>query len=341
MKRPSALRGAIGAVLLLAGTFLGAAEADLLRFIPAGVDYLVSVNVEKLLQSKGFESLRRQSDFLQDSISDFEDDYRLKLADCRRVIWVGGGRYIRGVLVETTVSEAALGERLEPLRKKKRFREASLRGKKVFVVKTGESIPTERREIVILYLTPTVVLASENGYLQYFLQGIDAPWQMKERFTSPAGDPLAWGFVSVQRLVQGSKKKNPLQAGLLNGLRSVFGSVDLVGNAGTDLLIQTAADCRDANSAQMLRGNVVNYLAIGSVLVFGDNPDLGAEVLSKIKISPKGNQLVGRALLEEPLLKRLGEYFGTQAAKRMIPPDPIPGTGSAPKPAALPVGPRK
>lgn len=88
-------------LLAVAGASLRAAAPELLKFVPAGTEYLVSVNLERLREVPGLRAALESNEDVASRLAEFENTYNLKLEDCRQLLFVGGGKCLRGMLVET------------------------------------------------------------------------------------------------------------------------------------------------------------------------------------------------------------------------------------------------
>ena len=98
----------MAAALLAAGCMLSlAAENALLKYIPAGTEYTVSVNLANLRALPGYAEITRMA---KDQLEMFQTQYGISPESCSRLLFAGGGRKLRGLLIETTAPGAKLGE---------------------------------------------------------------------------------------------------------------------------------------------------------------------------------------------------------------------------------------
>ena len=140
-------------LLLLAFAAVTAAAGDaLLKYIPAGTEYAVSVDADALRKLSFFKELSTNSD-AKTFLEDFERDYNIRLEDCSELLFVGGGRRLRGMLAETRLSEQALASRLRKFGD--RFSISAEGGRKLYCLLSADSIVSSRITIALTYLSTT------------------------------------------------------------------------------------------------------------------------------------------------------------------------------------------
>lgn len=320
------MKSILTGLCLLAFAVLDAAAGDsLLKYIPAGTEYVVSVDVAALRQLPLFRTLAESDNpDVKAYRETFERDYSLRLDDCTELLFAGGGKRLRGLLAATQVPEQELAARLQ--RHGERFSVSAEQGRRLYCLMSTESIPSRRRTIAATYLEPQTVLATEREYVAPFLAGLAAPAVSRARLAqAPAGDPPAWSFINVEALNAGKKKKkNDLSGMILNGIRTIALTFDVTGG-GTGWRLAGDALCTDPGSAQLVAMQLPIYLQFGASLLFSDDPALGAEFLKQVKITPDQDRVRFELNVSQPLGERLKSYLESQAKKRVIPPDPVPG----------------
>ena len=315
-------------LLLHAFAAVTAAAGDaLLKYIPAGTEYAVSVDADALRKLSFFKDLSTNSD-AKTFLEDFERDYNIRLEDCSELLFVGGGRRLRGMLAETRLSEQALASRLRKFGD--RFSISGEGGRKLYCLLSADSIVSSRITIALTYLEPQVVLATEREYIAPFFAGLAAPAEARRALvTAPKGRPLAWSFLRVEALTGGKKKKNDLSSMFLKGMRTAYLELNVAGD-GSGWRLDGSALCANAASAQQIAMLLPTYLQLGAGLLFADDPALGREFLQQVKIIPDNDRVILELNVPKSLADRLGGFLESQAKKRIAPPDPVPpGVGPA------------
>lgn len=84
------------------------------------------------------------------------------------------------------------------------------------------------------------------------------------------------------------------------------------------------AACDDAKSASMLAAALPGYLAMGAGLFFAGYPQLASDVIAAFRARAQGNSVVAELRVDGALAGRLGAFLRSEAARRIIPPDPVP-----------------
>ena len=88
--------------------------------------------------------------------------------------------------------------------------------------------------------------------------------------------------------------------------------------------LRARAECNDEKSAAMLAAALPGYLAMGAGLFFAGYPQLASDVIAAFRARAQGNFTVAELRVDGALARRLGEFLRSEAARRIIPPDPVP-----------------
>lgn len=317
------IRFRFGLFLLAFAVFSANAGGELLNFVPAGAEYVISVDAEALQKLTYFKNLTGSRSDARVFLEDFERNYNLRLSDCTDLLFVGGGSRLRGLLAETSVPEPELAQRLR--RFGSRFSIEGEAGRKLYCLRTDESIPGNRITVGVAYLGPRAVLATDRRYIAPFLTALAVPAeQRKTPLVTPKGEPLAWGFVDVGTILAGTKKSRAdFGNAMLKGVNTVFAELNVIGD-GDSWRLDAAAQCDNARNARQFALLVPAYLQVGASLLFSDDPALGREFLQQLKIMPDGSRVILELAVSRSLAERLARYLELQAKKRIAPPDPVP-----------------
>lgn len=319
MKKYSCLLAVLLSVFMF--VTLKAQEFPLLKYVPAGTEYVVSVDVAKLRSLPVWTGLRNDPDTSQ-KVNDILQDYRINPERIDQFMFVGGGKNLRGALMKVNIPENELVENFKKLGDN-RFSQGMVGEKSVVFVTTDESIPSERRKIGFLYLAPDTVLATEDVYFNKFMAGIEEAKLAKPEIIVPKNDVVAWGYINTKSINKG-RKKNPNDMGemALSGVNSVFSELNFTGpdNKGIDLTAE--ANCRDENAVMLLNMQLAGLLTLGNSFLFSDNPQLGEEWLKKFKFTPNGKKLSGKLAFDGAFAEKISAHFKEVSAKHMAPPDP-------------------
>lgn len=318
------LRTGILLMLAVAGASLRAAAPELLKFVPAGTEYLVSVNLERLREVPGLRAALESNEEVASRLSEFENTYNLKLEECRQLMFAGGGKRLRGMLVATEVPEARLSSTLAAL-PGGRYSAAAAGERKVHYVTADRSVPEERVKLALCYLDAGSVLATEEPYLAHFLEGLKTDSAIRLAAVEvPAGNPVIWGFLNVRSLTAGNKRKASLFQVFFRDLRRVVWEIASGGEHGGALTLSATGTCRNEQSAALLNASLPGYLAMAANLLFAAEPALGGQVVNSLKSRVDGKKVYAELKLSEELTSSIGRYLKREAERRMMPPDPVP-----------------
>ncbi len=318
------LRSGILLLLAVAGASLRAAVPELLKFVPAGTEYLVSVNLERLREVPGLRAALESNEEAASRLSEFEKTYSLKLEDCRRLLFAGGGKRLRGMLVETELTEAELAASLAPLTGS-RYSTAMAGERKIHYVTADRSVAADRIRLALCYLDAGSVLATEEPYLAHFLEGLNMDQAIRlAAVDAPSGDPVIWGFLNVRSLVSGRKQNASLFQVFFRDLRRVVWEIAAGGEHGGALTLAAAGTCRNEQSAALLNASLPGYLAMAVNLLFAADPALSGQVMKSLTSRVEGKKVYAELKFSEELTTSVGRYLKREAERRMMPPDPVP-----------------
>ncbi len=312
------IRSAFGLLLLAFFAVSAVAEDVLLKFVPAGTEYVVSVDVEALRKTSLLRPLDASAaESGVDAIrEEFEREHGFRLEDCSRLLFAGGGKRLRGMLVQTGVPEPVLTERLRKLGD--RFSTSTDQGRTFYHLLTTDSIPDLRRTITATYLAPDVILASEHKYIGPFLL---AGLGKSPTIQAAPGKPPVWSFFDIDAMTGGKKKKKrDIAAILLNGVRTIRVELNTMEKSGWK--ITGEALCKDAASARNAAMQLPLYLQFGASVLFADDPNLATELMNQLKVTPENERVRLELNIPGELADRIRGFLESQAAKRLAPPPP-------------------
>lgn len=298
-----------------------AAESPLLSFVPAGADCLVFADLAQLRNRTGFDKLVEESPALREQLDDFEERYRLRLDHCSELLWAGDGKRLRGLLIRTALPEAQFRQGLRE--GGTRFSLKKYGAREVLLVEAGSDIAKAQMRLALCRLAPEVVLAAEELGIEPFLAGLKQdPAARRAAFRVPAGAPLLWGYCNLRPMLSAAgKKADPVVGLFFRNVRRIVGEVRL---AGTGWTFRMNAECDDAKSASMLAVTLPGYFATGAGLFFAGYPRLAADVIAAFRARPQGKEVTAELVVNEELSRRIGKFLRSEAARRIIPPDPVP-----------------
>lgn len=319
------LRRAFALLLCVAAAATAAAaESPLLSFVPAGADCLVFADLGQLRSRTGFDKLVEESPALREQLDDFAARYRLRLDHCSELLWAGDGKRLRGLLIRTALPEAQFRQGLRE--GGTRFSLKKYGAREVLLVEAGSDLAKRQMRLALCRLAPEVVLAAEELGIEPFFAGLKQdPAARRAAFRVPAGAPLLWGYCNLRPMLSAAgKKADPVVGLFFRNVRRIVGEVRLAGDGRGGWTFRMNAECDDAKSASMLAVTLPGYFATGAGLFFAGYPQLAADVIAAFRARPQGKEVAAELVVSEALSRRIGVFLRSEAARRIIPPDPVP-----------------
>ena len=315
------MRRAFCLLICVAATAV-AAESPLLNFVPAGADCLVFADLDQLRNRTGFDRMVESSPAMQELLDDFEARYRVRLDHCSELLWAGDGRRLRGLLIRTNLPEARFRQGLRDGGTRFSLKKYGMR--EVLLVEAGSAIAKEQLRLALCYLDPASVLAAEERGLELFFAALrPVVSSRRAAFRVPDGAPLLWGFCNLRAMLSpAGRKMDPVAGAFFRSIRQLTADVRLASGGGWSLRMNAA--CDDAKSASMLAAALPGYLAMGAGLFFAGYPQLASDVIAAFRARAQGNSVVAELRVDGALAGRLGAFLRSEAARRIIPPDPVP-----------------
>lgn len=308
-------------ICVAAAAVTAAAESPLLNFVPAGADFLVFADLGQLRSRTGFDKMLESSPAVRELLDDFEARYRVRLDHCSELLWAGDGKRLRGLLIRTDLPEARFRQGLRD--GGTRFSLKKYGEREVLLVEAGSAIAQEQLRLGLCYLEQNSVLAAEERGLELFFAGLQPRGMGCSAFLVPDGAPLLWGACNLRAMLSpAGKPVDPVAGAFFRNVRRAMADVRLAAAGGWSLRVR--AECNDEKSAAMLAAALPGYLAMGAGLFFAGYPQLASDVIAAFRARAQRNFTVAELRVDGALARRLGEFLRSEAARRIIPPDPVP-----------------
>ncbi len=311
------------AVILLAGTAAAAGVEELLKFLPSGSEYVIAVDLDRFRTTSGYAKMLQDNAELKEWIAQFEEQYQVRLKECRSLLWAGGGKRVRGTLLEVAVSEQALVKSLKAAGG--RYSAGKLEGRTIHYLVPENGLLKPEMRFALCYLAPTVALVTEDRYLGPFLAGLKAPGASRPvQLERPEGTPVAWASFDVRSMLPGHGKKNNPLLGAFGNLRRALVDLNFTGDDGRGIVLKATGTCRDANSAALLGMTLPSYFGMGVAFLFAQDAQLGQQMLNALHTGSDGNRVTAELVLDAALVEQACGYLAGEIRSRIIPPDPVP-----------------
>lgn len=311
-----AIRIGILLALTVLGVSLRAETAKLLKFVPAEVEYLVAVDAKKArawLSSR--ETLENQRAIIS-QLSEFEKVFNLSLDDCRQILFFGVNKAMRGILVDTSLTEEKLFSSLP----QDRYRAEVVEGRKIYHIIADNSKFKSLSKPVLCYLDAESILITEEIYLAEFLAGVKTNFDINSLgLDVPSGTPEVWGFLNFRSLVVSNRQKIPFLRGVLGDLHYVVWKLTSADEQSKEFILSAIGICRNKQSAALLNISLPGYLAAMANLFFANNSALSWQLMNSFKSRVEGKKVYAELKLSEEILFTTGRRTVRKANRNLRP----------------------
>ncbi len=335
MIRSLSFRPLAGLLLVLTALTVSAVENKLLEFVPGGMEYLVAVDCSRLRSLPLYQQLAASPEFTEQR-DQFESTFRVTPESCSSLIFVGGGKELRGAVLAVSVTEPQFAAALSGA--PGAFRKGKTMGHDVYYLTSDDSLPATRLTLAFTFLAPGVLLATEEVYLEPFLVGLAV--DRRTKVNPPEGSATAWCFIDLDSLMSNAGKRNNNPAAMILGrnIKTIAARIDFTGAEQRDLTLNAVTACRDKNAAALVAAMVPGYVGMFASTLFSDDPALAAAFMKSLKSEVAGSQAQFGFTLDEKMLTRIGEFARAMAEQHLTPPDAVPADLQKTPEPKLPAG---
>lgn len=321
------------AVSLALAASISLAQADdarddpMMKFVPAGADLLVVIDLERALEMPVIEELKV---FLAEDDPGFKkflalaEKHGIELNElCGKLVFFAAipgfddddaGDEIAGFIAKTAVAQAALMEILEAEADELNLiyragtigdRDAILMAEKGFQMLPPDVAPPMRDATAMVYLDREHVLIAPVELAGGILTGIDAGATVArapiERLAGIEADALVWGLHQKTGELLAENIMG-MEDGPLADILSVFFSLSFVKPDEPDMRLRLIVESGAAENAQALFAMAGQYRAALPMLL-EDNPALARILTDATELNMPGDREVGLSLLIEEELR--------------------------------------
>ena len=341
----------LSAVLLLAGGCCNNCQAeDMINFVPADADGVVSIDAERLVNLSSFKDLRKENADFNTNWSKFESElgkYGLTTSDLPSKVMVffkvDAGTQNAGILALTKISEAKLVELLKANKAKVSYEIKTISGRKAYVVNQKDK---KADTVIITYLKTNLVLICDEDKAEKFCQAVGKTKNQKLMAANKKADQKA--LLSVLFAKDAGTPTAPAASGMpvngpMDSVKSAVIALDLVGKEQKDINLKADLDCTDAQNAMQMTNQLKTLIMIMG-LQMGQDPALSKSVTEAIKIDQKDANIKINVSISESLLKKIkaaAEAKKEQALARRMAPAPMKAVPAKSAPAKSVSGKRK
>lgn len=306
------LRMVLCCLMVCFGLLCEATSNALLEYVPVATDYIVSVDLKELRSLPDYRSAVEANAAIKQQIAGMEKAYGIRLTDCSDLLFVGGGKKLRGLLCDVSISEAQFVQLLKSSGNK--LTAGTFAGKRIYFLQMESSLPELQRKLAFVYLAKNVLLATEDDYVAYFLSAL----KERRNVSLPEGTSLMWGSISLESYKDDLKEsQDPVAGSISRGVKRFSARLDLTGVNRREFDLTVNAECKDANHAAMMSLVLPSAALMLNNFLFLDAPKLSEEIARKIKTRVDKNRVILSLQLPEELTLRAGKHLAVAVLPRL------------------------
>ncbi len=342
----------LSAVIMLTGGCCNKCQAeDLINYVPADTDGVISVDADRLVNLSQLKELRKENNDFDSNWTKFESElgkYGLKTNDLPSRVMVffksESGTQNAGILAVTKIPEAKLVELLKANKDKVSYAVKTISERKAYVIKDNKTDAGDSKTdtVVVTYLKTNLVLICDENKAEQFCKTVGKTKNAKLIAASKKADQKALVNILFAKEAKATAATAspavpgmPPQGNPMESIKSAVITLDLVGKEQKDINLKADLDCADAKGAGQMAMQLKTFVMIMGMQVAQD-PDLSKSITEAIKIDQKDSNIKIDISISEPLLNKIkaaAEEKKKQVLARRMAPAPMPAAPTKTAPA--------
>ena len=316
----------VGLMSTVGSVFAG---SQLLNYVPAGVEGILSVKVNQVLNLPLLKEMRQENPEFKGQWNEFEAQLKsvgISISDLpsEAVVFFRKDQTLSGAILQTSIAEKKFQAILDKGQtgNVKNYKIETIGGKSVFVIsKDGKD-----QNVAIFYVRPDVAIMAEPDQVKQILDGIKDNGNTVKNLLAGSGkinrDAVAWLVFKNSAPVKPQPPVQPTADGQPQApqapeqsIEQVGVSLDLTGKTKKDIVLDAEITCQNDNAASQMAMQSQMGLMMLTGMAFKDAPQLGADISKAISIKNTGKVLTAKVSLTETLSQQIRKYALEQQAK--------------------------
>lgn len=324
----------LSAVMILAGGCCNNCKAeDLINYVPADIDGIISIDADRLVNLSQFKELRKENADFDANWTKFESElgkYGLKTSDLpsRMMVFFKAepGTQNAGILAITKIPEAKLEDLLKTNKDKLSYVVKTISDRKAYVITMKEN---KSDTMVIAYLKTNLVLICDENKAEQFCKTVGKAKNTKLIEANKKADQKALVnmlFVQEVKPNQASAPQGMSMMPAVDKIKSAVITLDLVGKNQKDIDLKADLECADVQNAEQMAMQL-NMMVMGMSMQMAQDPALGKAITESIKVAQKASNVKINISVSEELLgkiKTAAEEKKKQVMAAKMSPQPMP-----------------
>ncbi|MDD5728334.1 MAG: hypothetical protein PHV59_07215 [Victivallales bacterium] len=310
-----------GVVLLAGGCCCNECKAeDLINYVPADVDGVLSVDAARMIKLSQLQDLRKEDKQFEQGWVKFEEElakYGLKPDDLPSRVMVffksDGNTQNAGILALTKITEDKF---LELIGKSKNISctPKTIGGRKAYVIAQKE-VPDNTA--VVCYIKPDLALVCDDDKAEDLCREVGKGKNSRLIAADKKADhdALMYLLYSREKDKSGVNDQNAaasqINANFLDSLEAAVITMNLCGQNQKDISLKADIDCCDAQNAAQITVQMKTMLMI-MTMQMAQNPELGKAVTEAVAINQKDKNIKVDVAISEKLLEKIKTHVQEQ-----------------------------
>jgi len=310
---------------------------ELINYVPANTDGVISVDADRVVNLKLFKDLRKENAEFNKSWVKFESElqqYGLKITDLPSKLMmffkVGPGTQDAGVLaISNKITEAKLVELLKASKADVSFIEKTIAGRKAYVVTKKAAANNDK--VAITYIKENLVLLCDEKKAEQYYKVVGKTKNEKLIAADKKSDKKALVNLIFTKEAKAAPAPAPAKGmappqNPADTIKLALIALNLVGKNQKDISLKADLDFVDKTSASNMAGQLNMGIMIMS-MQFAQDTKLVESIKKAIKIDQKEKNVKVDISVSEALMKKIQaamEAKKKQAMARAMAPAPTP-----------------
>lgn len=321
----------LSAILLFAGGCCGNCKAeDLINYVPADADGVVTVDAERLINLSHLQELRKENKDFDQNWGKFESElkkYGLKTTDLPSKLMVffkvdSGTQNAAVLAITRKITEAKLVDLLKSNNKTLSYAVKTIAGRKTYVITHKDQ---KNDTVAVTYLKSNLVLICDEDKAEQFFKVVGKVKNDKLIAANKKADQKALVNILYAKDTKAAPATPGTPKGPMDNVSAAVIALNLVGKDQKDISLKADLDCVDAQNASQMAMQLKTVVMIMTMQLAQD-PTLSKSVTEAIVIDQKDKNIKIDISVSESLLKKIkavAEAKQKQALARRMAPAPM------------------
>lgn len=302
-----------------------AADRDatsMIGYLPSGSNFAAVIEVRDILASPLYAKVLKGFPELAVATANFEAKYQIPLRSCRRILLFDTPeKKTRGAFIEFDgFSEADFAAGLAKLGASCVKTKAGERT--LYTISVKDSVSSQVAASAAFVAADTMLITEDPAVTAAVLTRAAATAETRERLCPEAmlGKPAFLTFIPGTA-AKSAKDKSGGISRMGKQAEEITAELTFSGEKRDGILLVSDVRYRDKESVGKMMMSINGLMFLGAGMLFADNPELGQQLMQKIRLTPSEHSLNGQVDLDGELVGKLVDHASNQVRKMTLPPE--------------------